>query len=165
MQHSCLLIKKKKWLNCHYRPLVYQAELSDSVWQECSAWGHSRHNFYRTLDPKKKKKKKKLKPAFNYLSKAKKSPNCSPEKILLPKTICTSSEYLARVQTSVFHILQEKVTLNPRKVRNETQFHWLTKPNLKWKYNDLRKSTLDPRTNHLAEKARPNCFGELVCVN
>ena len=43
-----------------------------------------------------------LKPAFHCPSKAQKSPNCSPEKILLPKTIYTSGEYLARVQILVF---------------------------------------------------------------
>ena len=37
------------------------------------------------------------------------------------------------------HIFKGRSLQNPRKVQNETLFHWLTKPNRKRKYNDFRK--------------------------
>ena len=62
-----------------------------------------------------------------------------PEKIKLHKTRCTSDEYFIRIQILVFIYFKGRSLQNPWKVRNETLFHWLTKPNLKLNYNDLRK--------------------------
>ena len=46
---------------------------------------------------------------------------------------------LAFIQISVFIYFKGRSLQNLQKVRNEMLFHWLTKPNRKRKYNDLRK--------------------------
>ena len=61
-----------------------------------------------------------------------KKSNC-PKLDALPANIL----FLSRFWSS--YIFKGKLLQNPRRVRNETLFHWLTKPNRKRKYNDLRK--------------------------
>ena len=92
-------------------------------------------------------------------AKLKKSPNCSPEKILSPETICTSGDHLVRVQILVFMYSKERSLQNTQKVRNETLFHWLTKPNRKWKYNDLKEEHSRSPNKSFGRKS------ELVRVN
>ena len=99
-----------------------------------------------------------LSPALIAGSTLKKVRTVRPKRSNYPKQDALSAKIL------VFINFKRKSLQNPRTVRNETLFHWLTKGKRKQKYNDLRKEHSRSPNKSLGQKSSAELW-EQVFVN